>query len=76
MITKRTLGLTAVLCMPLVVQGCATELASHRVPGTESRPSLSAPEAAPYTAENYFARGACSVRSSDPGGQSSWKTCA
>jgi len=57
MIIKRTLGLTAVLCIPLVVQGCATELASHRAPGTESRPILSAQEAAPYTVENYFARG-------------------
>lgn len=57
MIIKRTLGLTAALCMPLVLQGCATQLASHKAPGTQTRPILSAQEAAPYTQENYFARG-------------------
>lgn len=66
MIIKRTLGLTAVLCMPLVLQGCTTQLTSHRAPGTESRPILSAQEAAPYTVENYFARGGLLSESAGP----------
>lgn len=48
-------GLAAVLCLPLMIQGCAT--GSRGAPGTATRPVLSAQEAAPYTAENYFARG-------------------
>nr|WP_318381760.1 putative acyl-CoA thioester hydrolase [uncultured Enterobacter sp.] len=41
--------------MPLVMQGCAT--GDTRAPGTATRPVLSAQEAKPYTAKNYFARG-------------------
>ncbi|WP_318365323.1 putative acyl-CoA thioester hydrolase [Enterobacter sp.] len=51
---KNGLGLAAVLCMPMVLQGCAT---GNGAPGTATRPVLTAQEAAPYTQENYFARG-------------------
>lgn len=47
------LGMSTLLCMPLVLQGCASPLPT----GTASRPLLTAQEAAPYTAENYFAQG-------------------
>ncbi|WP_082221728.1 putative acyl-CoA thioester hydrolase [Kluyvera genomosp. 1] len=47
------LGMTTLLCMPLVLQGCAAPLST----GTATRPLLTAQEAAPYTAANYFAQG-------------------
>lgn len=52
---KRGFGLAAALCMPLVLQGCAND--DGKVPGTQTRGILTAQEAAPYTPENYFARG-------------------
>ena len=47
------LGMSTLLCMPLVLQGCAAPLST----GTATRPLLTSQEAAPYTAENYFAQG-------------------
>lgn len=47
------LGMSTLLCMPLVLQGCAASSST----GTATRPLLTAQEAAPYTAENYFALG-------------------
>lgn len=47
------LGMSTLLCMPLMLQGCAAPLST----GTATRPLLTAQEAAPYTAENYFAQG-------------------
>lgn len=47
------LGMSTLLCMPLVLQGCAGPSST----GTATRPLLTAQEAAPYTAENYFAQG-------------------
>jgi len=45
--------MSTLLCMPLVLQGCASSLSTE----TASRPQLTAQEAAPYTTENYFAQG-------------------
>lgn len=53
MIRLPFLGMSTLLCMPLVLQGCAAPLST----GTASRPLLTAQEAAPYTVENYFAQG-------------------
>ena len=47
------LGMSTLLCMPLVLQGCAGPSST----GTATRPLLTAQEAAPYTTENYFAQG-------------------
>lgn len=47
------LGMSTLLCMPLVLQGCAAPLST----GTVTRPLLTSQEAVPYTAENYFAQG-------------------
>ena len=47
------LGMSTLLCMPLVLQGCAAPSST----GTATRPLLTAQEAAPYTTENYFAQG-------------------
>ncbi|WP_432700552.1 putative acyl-CoA thioester hydrolase [Kluyvera cryocrescens] len=47
------LGMSTLLCMPLVLQGCAAPLST----GTVTRPLLTSQEAAPYTAENYFSEG-------------------
>ena len=47
------LGMSTLLCMPLVLQGCSAPSST----GTATRPLLTAQEAAPYTAENYFAQG-------------------
>ena len=47
------LGMSTLLCMPLVLQGGSAPSAT----GTATRPLLTAQEAAPYTAENYFAQG-------------------
>ena len=47
------LGMSTLLCMPLVLQGCAAPLST----GTATRPLLTSQEAAPYIAENYFAQG-------------------
>lgn len=47
------LGMSTLLCMPLVLQGCAAPSST----GTATRPLLTAQEAAPYTTKNYFAQG-------------------
>lgn len=52
---RRGFGLAAALCMPMMLQGCADGNGSQ--PGTPTRGILTAQEAAPYTPENYFARG-------------------
>lgn len=46
-------GMSTLLCMPLVLQGCVAASST----GTVSRPLLTAQESAAYTAENYFAHG-------------------
>lgn len=53
MIRLPYLGMSTLLCMPLVLQGCSAPSST----GTATRPLLTAQEAAPYTAENYFAQG-------------------
>jgi len=52
---RRGFGLAVALCMPMLLQGCADGNGS--LPGTPTRGILTAQEAAPYTPENYFARG-------------------
>ena len=47
------LGISALLCTPLLLQGCATQ----NPRGTPSRPQLTAAEAAAFTMERYFAQG-------------------
>lgn len=48
----------AVLCIPLVLQGCSSpNLTSHKAPGSSTRPVLSQIEAAHFTEQNVFARG-------------------
>ncbi len=48
----------AVLCIPLVLQGCSSpNLTSHKAPGSSTRPVLSQSEAAHFTEQNVFARG-------------------
>ncbi|BBR59057.1 MULTISPECIES: putative acyl-CoA thioester hydrolase [unclassified Klebsiella] len=56
------LGMSTLLCMPLVLQGCAAASST----GTATRPLLTAQEAAPYTVENYFAQGGLSDRPQGP----------
>lgn len=53
MIRIPSLGMSTLLCMPLVLPGCAGPLST----GTADRPLLTPKEAASYTAENYFAQG-------------------
>lgn len=48
----------AVLCMPLVLQGCVSHsLSGSNSPGTPTRPLLSATEAQQFTQQQYFAQG-------------------
>ena len=47
------LGISALLCTPLLLQGCVTQ----HPRGTASRPQLTAAEAASFTMERYFAQG-------------------
>lgn len=48
----------AVLCIPLVLQGCSSpNLTSHKAPGSSTRPVLSQSEAAHFTEQNVFALG-------------------
>ena len=47
------LGISALLCTPLLLQGCV----SQNPRGTASRPQLTAAEAATFTMERYFAKG-------------------
>ena len=48
----------AVLCFPLVLQGCTSSTTSHRqAPGSQTRPILSQSEAQNFTQQHYFARG-------------------
>lgn len=48
----------AVLCIPLVLQGCSSpNLTSHKAPGSSTRPVLSQSEAAHFKEQNVFARG-------------------
>ncbi|MGJ0948308.1 putative acyl-CoA thioester hydrolase [Klebsiella grimontii] len=47
------LGISALLCTPLLLQGCV----SQNPRGTASRPQLTAAEAAAFTMERYFAQG-------------------
>lgn len=51
--TIKILGISALLCTPLLVQGCV----SQHSRGTVSRPQLTAAEAATFTIERYFAQG-------------------
>lgn len=46
-------GMSTLLCMPLVLQGCVAASST----GTASKPLLTAQEAVAYAAENYFAHG-------------------
>ncbi|HHS9647677.1 TPA: putative acyl-CoA thioester hydrolase [Klebsiella oxytoca] len=47
------LGISALLCTPLLLQGCVMQ----HPRGTASRPQLTAAEAASFTMERYFAQG-------------------